>query len=63
MALGLGKKVLNEINKLIYNIITPERKQKIILELGDTMWYLQGICNRLECSIETILHANMTKLA
>lgn len=69
MALGLGGEVgevLNEIKKIERddnNIITPERKQKIILELGDTMWYLQGICNRLECSTETILQANMTKLA
>ena len=53
MGLGLGGEVgeiLNEIKKLERddnNTLTEERRKKIILEMGDMMWYFQGICNRL----------------
>ena len=68
MGLGIGGEVgeiLNEIKKIERdddNKITTQRKQKLILELGDVMWYLQGICKRLNVTIEEVLQANITKL-
>ena len=68
MALGLcGEvgEVANEIKKLERddkNILTKERKNKIILELGDTMWYFTGICNMLGVSLEEVMKKNMEKL-
>ena len=68
MALGLGGEVgevLNEIKKLERddnNVLNPDRKEKIILELGDVMWYLSGICNKLGCKLEDVLEKNIEKL-
>jgi len=68
-ALGLGGEVgevQNEIKKLERddnNHLTDERKQKILLELGDVMWYLSGILNQLDSSIDDILKLNMEKLS
>ena len=68
MAIGMGGEVgevLNEIKKLERddnNILTEPRKIKIMTELGDVMWYLSGICSRIDCSIEDILKNNREKL-
>ena len=68
MALGIGGEVgevLNEIKKLERddnNILKEERRHKIMTELGDVMWYLSGICSRLNCSIEDIINNNIEKL-
>ena len=68
MALGLGGEVgevQNEIKKLERddnNILSNDRRKKIINELGDVMWYLTGICSRINCSIDDILKANINKL-
>ena len=69
MALGLGGEVgelLNEIKKLERddnNIITTQRKEKILLEMGDILWYLQGLGRRFNISIETMLNSNIDKLS
>ena len=69
MALGLGGEVgelLNEIKKLERddnNIVTTSRKEKMLLEMGDILWYLQGLARRLDISIEDMLNANIEKLS
>jgi len=69
MALGLGGEVgevQNEIKKLERddnNILTDIRRNKIITEMGDVMWYLTGICNELNCSLEDVLNNNISKLS
>ena len=69
MALGLGGEVgelLNEIKKLERddnNIVTTNRKEKILLEMGDILWYLQGLGRRFDISIETMLNSNIDKLS
>ena len=69
MGLGLGGEVgevLNEIKKMERddnNILTPERKQKIITELGDTLWYISGICKRIDVTFEDLVKENMDKLS
>jgi len=68
MGLGLGGEVgevLNEVKKLErddLDILTDDRRNKIILELGDVLWYFQGICQKLGCTIEEIMRLNMVKL-
>lgn len=68
MALGLGGEVgeiQNEIKKMERddnNILTSERRNKIITEMGDTMWYFIGICHQLNCSLDDILKNNIEKL-
>ena len=67
-ALGLcGEvgEVANEIKKLERddnNVLTKGRKEKIITELGDSMWYIAGICNTLDVEIDDLLHNNIDKL-
>ena len=69
MALGLGGEVgevQNEIKKLERddnNILTDIRRNKIITEMGEVMWYLTGICNELNCSLEDVLNNNISKLS
>ena len=68
MAIGIAGEigeVLNEIKKLERddnNVLANPRREKIITELGDVMWYFTGICNRLNCSIEDVLKNNIEKL-
>jgi NTP pyrophosphatase (non-canonical NTP hydrolase) len=68
MALGLGGEVgevLNEIKKLERddnNTLTLSRKNKIITEMGDMMWYFQGICTRLNISIKDVIDNNISKI-
>ena len=68
MTLGLGGEVgevLNEIKKMERddnNILTESRKAKIIEEMGDVMWYFQGICSRLQITIPDVLQNNIEKI-
>jgi len=68
MSIGLAGEVgelMNEIKKLERDdnfILTSDRKHKIKLELGDILWYFQGICRRMDISIEDVLKSNIEKL-
>ena len=68
MSIGLAGEVgefLNEIKKMERddnNILTEIRKQKIILELGDILWYLTGVSNKLNLNLNDIINNNIIKL-
>ena len=68
MSIGLGGEVgevLNEIKKIERDdngIITNSRREKILLEMGDVLWYLQGLASRLNSNIENILKLNIEKI-
>ena len=68
MALGLGGEVgevLNEIKKLERddnNIMTPQRKLKIIEEMSDVLWYMSAMCNRLDTDFNELIKHNKNKL-
>jgi len=68
-ALGLAGEageVADEIKKVIRNdkgIITPERKKKLCLEMGDVMWYWLRLTKELDLDIEDIMSENLKKLS
>lgn len=66
-ALGLGEagEAQNEIKKIMRDDngkITPARKEKIIKELGDNLWYIQQICTEIGISMEYLAMNNLLKL-
>lgn len=42
--------------------LTPERQQRIKLEMGDVLWYLQALCIKLGTSFDDIIALNQEKL-
>jgi len=42
---------------------TPEIREKIMKEIGDTLWYTQGACNTLNTSIHEVMEQNVIKLS
>ena len=68
MAIGMGGEVgevLNEIKKMERddnNVLTSNRKDKIIEELGDVLWYIVGTCRLIDTDLETVLNKNIEKL-
>ena len=43
--------------------LTPERKEKIVDELGDVLWYCAALASDIEMSLDAIAQANLLKLA
>ena len=55
---GKLKKIMRDNN----SIMTPERKQAIVAELGDVMWYVSELCTSLGVSMEEVAQSNLEKL-
>ena len=54
--------VANEVKKIERDDndqLTDERKNKIKNECGDVLWYLQGICHKLDCTIPGLMKMNI----
>jgi NTP pyrophosphatase (non-canonical NTP hydrolase) len=65
-ALGLAGEageVADLIKKEQYEGQPPLDKEKMLLELGDALWYLSAIADRYDWSLETVATANIGKLA
>lgn len=45
------------------DIITPERREKIKLEMGDVFWYFASLASELDFTLNDIAAANLAKLA
>jgi NTP pyrophosphatase (non-canonical NTP hydrolase) len=63
---GESGEVADEIKKIIRNdkgIITPERKKKLCLEMGDVMWYWLRLTKELDLDITEIMAENLKKLS
>lgn len=41
----------------------PERRRKLVLEMGDVFWYLARICKLMNINPEIVLQANLDKLS
>lgn len=66
-ALGLGGEageVLEEIKKMLRSEenMTFERKEKIIFELGDLLWYIAAMATELGEDLDLIAAINLEKL-
>lgn len=42
--------------------LKPERREALIKELGDVLWYVSALCNELGISMSEVAHANLSKL-
>ncbi len=67
LALGLNGEageVAEQVKKAIRNHgeINDERRQKIIDELGDVLWYLTRLAAEFDCELETVAQNNFDKL-
>jgi len=65
--LGLGEagEVQGKIKKIIRDnggIIDEESKMGILLEIGDTLWYLASLCENLDTTLEHAATLNIEKL-
>jgi len=45
------------------DVITPERREKLKLEMGDALWYMASLAEELGLTLEDIAQANLAKLA
>lgn len=67
-ALGLSGEtgeVANEIKKVFRDDagrVTADRKEKLILEIGDVLWYVASLCHELGVSMEYVAERNLKKL-
>ena len=62
---GESGEVAEKVKKLIRDDdgkLTQERKEKIINELGDVLWYLSNIASELNVSLKEIAVININKL-
>ncbi len=44
-------------------VITPERRAKLLSEMGDALWYFAVMAHELKSSLEEVCTANIKKLA
>ena len=65
---GESGEVLNEIKKIYRKNkeeekpISKEDRQKLILEMGDVMWYMTAMAQKIDVSLEEVLEMNKDKL-
>lgn len=55
----------NDVKKHIrdgHDEIDPERHKKLVLELGDCLWYLSEAARRLGVSLQQVAQTNLAKL-
>ena len=68
-ALGLtgeAGEFADHVKKLIFhgkNDYYTDRREKMILELGDVMWYVMQGCRGLNISLEELIQCNVDKLS
>ena len=62
---GEAGEVAEEIKKLIRDgegTLTPERRERIALEMGDVLWYLVQIGDEIGYPLDTIAEMNIKKI-
>lgn len=43
-------------------VITPERRERMIAELGDILWYISAIADELNVNLDDVATENLQKL-
>lgn len=62
---GESAEIANKYKKVIRDndgVLTEERRNQIIDEIGDVMWYVSQLCNELGVNLETLCEKNINKL-
>ena len=65
---GESGEVLNEIKKIYRKNqeedkpVLKEDRQKLILEMGDVVWYLTAMAKKIDVTLEEVLKMNKEKL-
>lgn len=54
--------IKGEIITLVVQPLTPERRELLIKEIGDVLWYLSALCNELGVSLSFVAAKNLRKL-
>jgi len=68
VALGLageGGEIANKVKKILRDdngVVSDEKRQVILAEAGDVLWYLARVVDELGGSLEVIAQANLDKL-
>ena len=67
-ALGLGEagEIQNKVKKVMRDdngVLTEERRQSLIDELGDLLWYVATMASELRADLNDVAQRNVNKLA
>lgn len=62
---GEGGEIAEQVKKMWRNEgeLTGERRDKILAEVGDALWYLAAMCTELNADFGEVAQANLDKLA
>lgn len=63
---GEAGEIAEEVGKALRDdagMILQQRKEKLVKELGDVLWYLSQLCNELHLSFDEVARVNLEKLA
>lgn len=63
---GEAGEVANQVKKVYRDdngVVSPERREKIIKELGDVLWYMATLCVDLNITMGEIASRNIDMLA
>lgn len=68
VSLGLGEagELQGKVKKLMRDddfVLTDERRQAIVAELGDVLWYAAQLATELNVSLGDVAQANLAKLS
>lgn len=62
---GEAGEIAEKIKKMIRDdagVLTEERKQTLIKELGDVLWYVSALAREIGSSLDEVANTNITKL-
>lgn len=62
---GEAGELMNVIKKVYRDdagVVTETRRQDLISELGDNLWYLAAICNELGVTLDEVIEHNIQKI-
>jgi len=62
---GEAGEVANKVKKIMRDDgseITPDRRQQILDELGDVLWYVALVADELDATLSSVATANIEKL-